>query len=155
MRNMSFALTTAQVRRREKTVTRRLGWAFATPGEFVQPIVKGQGIPKGGTVERIGSPVRIVSVTQERLDAITVGDVAREGFPMMTPAEFVEMFCRHNNCKSWSIVTRIVFEYSSRERFACPCGERRREEFRTSEPHRCKACRRAYNHKRKNELRTA
>ncbi len=39
------------------------------------------------------------------------------------------------------------------KRFRCAtCGEDRREEFRDSEPYRCKSCRRAYNNKRKREL---
>lgn len=36
--------------------------------------------------------------------------------------------------------------------FACRCGETRPLAFRPSEPKRCKACRRAYNLKRKHEL---
>ena len=40
-----------------------------------------------------------------------------------------------------------------RQPFVCACGERRRDEFRDSEPFRCKACRRAYNAKRHAELR--
>jgi hypothetical protein len=58
-RNISFALTTDQVRSRTKTVTRRLGWKDLKPGTLLQPVVKAQGIPKGGKVEKIGGLIRV------------------------------------------------------------------------------------------------
>lgn len=111
---MSFALTTDQVRNRTKTVTRRLGWVKAKAGDVVQPVVKGQGIPKGGTVERIGGPIRFVSVTREPLEHILKRplDVVLEGFPRMSPAEFGEMFCKHTGCDPTDEITRIEFEYT-------------------------------------------
>lgn len=111
MRNASFSLTTAQVRARTKTVTRRKGWAWANAGMLVQPVVKGMGLKKGERVERIGHPIRFVRVTRERLDTIDPCDCAREGFPDMTPAEFVAMYCKHNGGAPSQIVTRIQFEY--------------------------------------------
>ena len=117
MRLMSFALTTEQVRRRQKTVTRRLGWRFLKPGTLLQPVVKCQGIPKGGTVEKIGGPVRVKRVTRERLSALLADDewacseVVDEGFGHLSPPEFVTMFCEHNGCKPGTYVTRIEFEY--------------------------------------------
>ena len=65
---------------------------------------------KGEKVRRLGM-VRIVSTRPERLYSIDAADVAREGFPDMTPADFVAMFCRHNKCASDTIVNRIEFEY--------------------------------------------
>jgi len=41
---------------------------------------------------------------------------------------------------------------SGRGKFWCACGEKRRAEFRESEPYRCRACRRAYNAQRKRQL---
>lgn len=120
MRNMSFALTTRQVRRREKTVTRRNGWRFARVGMIVQPIVKGQGLKRGERVKKIGGPIRFVSVTREPLGSITAGDVAREGFPHMTRIEFVELYTRANGGNARQIVTRIQFEYVN-------IGRRRRQ----------------------------
>lgn len=112
MRNMSFALTTEQIRNRTKTVTRRVGWTFAKVGDVVQPVVKGQGIPKGGTVEKIGGPIRFISVRREPLGLILgrPGDVQREGFSV-TGVDFVNMFCDHNACEPDDEVTRIEFEY--------------------------------------------
>jgi len=109
---MSFALTTDQIRQRKKTVTRRLGWEFLKPGDLLQPIVKGQGLKKGETVERIGDPIRVVNVSRVQLNTITPQDVYREGFPQMTVGEFVKMFKKsHRGCRVVSIVTRIEFEY--------------------------------------------
>lgn len=111
MRNMSFALTTAQVRAQSKTVTRRLGWKNLKPGTLIQPVVKGMGLKKGETVERIGGPIRVVSVRREPLKKISFADCLREGFPSMARYEFVEMFMDHNKCDTATIVTRIAFEY--------------------------------------------
>lgn len=108
---MSFALTTAAVRRREKTVTRRNGWKVARAGMILQPVVKCQGIPKGEHVEKIGGPIRVVDVRRERLDAITAEDVLREGFPNLTPAQFIALYIGANGGRADQIVTRIAFEY--------------------------------------------
>lgn len=114
MRNISFFLTQRQVREQSKTVTRRLGWDWVNVGTLLQPIVKGQGLKKGETVERIGGPIRVVSVTREPLGRILgrAGDVAAEGFPEMTGIQFANMFCAHNNCDPDDEVTRIEFEYT-------------------------------------------
>jgi hypothetical protein len=122
MRNISFALTTDQVRNQTKTVTRRLGWAWLTPGVLLQPVVKGMGLKRGEKVERIGSPIRVVSVRREPLVALIqlVGytfeqgqrDVILEGFPHLDRGQFVRMFMAHNKCDSTDLITRIEFEYT-------------------------------------------
>lgn len=96
MRNMSFALTTEQIRNRTKTVTRRVGWAFLKPGDLVQAIEKGQGLKKGERVKRL-CVLRVLSVRGEwmsdfrsRPDAQI--ECAREGFPEMTPQQFYAFF---------------------------------------------------------------
>ena len=118
MRNMSFSLTTAQVRAQMKTFTRRMGWRFAKAGDVVQPIVKGQGLKKGEKVERIGGPIRFTEVWRERLWWITKAEVVREGFPDMTPIDFIELFCKMNRCAHSDEITRIAFEYTE------PVGEK-------------------------------
>ncbi len=113
MRLMSFQLTTEQVRNRTKTVTRRLGWRFLKPGTLLQPVVKCQGIPKGEKVEKIGHPIRVVSIERAPLNAISPQDVYREGFPPMTAPEFVRMFKKtHKGCRVNTVVTRIEFSYA-------------------------------------------
>lgn len=111
MRNMSFALTTDQIRERSKTVTRRLGWLCLRNGDLVQAVKKCMGLKPGQKLERL-CVIRVVGVTRVPLCAITPEDCAREGFPDMTPAEFVGFFCRtHKGCTPDSIVTRIEFTY--------------------------------------------
>lgn len=118
MRNMSFALTTDQVRAQTKDVTRRMGWLFLKPGDLIQPVVKGMGLKPGEKIERIGPPVRVLSTKREPLDAIArypnegFTETRREGFPNMTPAAFIEMFCpAHKGCQPRTVITRIEFSY--------------------------------------------
>lgn len=109
-RNMSFWLTTYQVRQRIKRVTRRLGWEFLKPGHIVWAVVKAQGLKKGERITRI-CLIRIVSTRWEPLNIIDQKECELEGFPEMTPDEFVEMFCRANKCEPDTCVNRIEFEY--------------------------------------------
>jgi hypothetical protein len=55
--------------------------------------------------------VRVVSARREPLNAITQGDVIAEGFPNMTPDEFIAFFCQFNGCMPDATVTRIEFSY--------------------------------------------
>ena len=109
-RNMSFAITTEQAYNKTKTVTRRLGWWFLRAGDIVQQVEKGMGLKKGERVKKIHL-IRIVDTRPEALLRITHDDVKREGFPDMTPYEFVNMFCEHNGCLTDDVVNRIEFEY--------------------------------------------
>lgn len=111
MQNMSFKLTTEQVRAQTKTVTRRLGGWRIKVGDLRQPVVQNQGLKKGERITRINGPIRFTDVRRERLDAITPEDVIREGFPGMTPAAFVAMFTGHNHCRPDAEVARLAFEY--------------------------------------------
>lgn len=118
MRNMSFALTMAEIIAGTKTVTRRLGWADLRAGERVQPVKKGMGLKLGERVERLRGPVLIVSARREPLRAVLDDDeygrqeCIFEGFPELTPAQFVEMFCAtHRGCTPVTDVTRIEFSY--------------------------------------------
>ena len=117
MRNMSFSMTTEAVRRREKTVTRRLGWWKLQPGTILQAVEKAQGLKKGEHVKPI-CLIQVVSVRRERLDAIChLGsefgpiETSREGFPELTPQAFLGMFTRANACAWDTHVNRIEFEY--------------------------------------------
>ena len=110
-RNMSFSLTTEQVRNRSKTVTRRLGWWFLKPGDIVNAVEKAMGLKKGEKVKII-CQIRIVSTRPEPLQDITNSDIIKEGFPNMSIDEFIAMFCRsHKGCSPATIVNRIEFEY--------------------------------------------
>lgn len=121
MRNLSFALTTEQIRNRTKTVTRRKGTWWATvlkPGTLLCAVEKSQWIKKGGLVRLC--VIRVVSVGRGPLEVPawhmhrrwhTADEPAREGFPEMTWEQFVGMFCDHMRCQPRQIVTRIEFEY--------------------------------------------
>lgn len=116
-RNISFALTTEQIRNRTKTVTRRLGWKNLKKGEILNACVKCMGLKPGEKIERLGQ-IRVVSVKQEPLvrmmqSSYGVAEAAKEGFPEMTGSEFVKMFCEHMRPLHGvaTEVTRIEFEY--------------------------------------------
>jgi hypothetical protein len=114
--NISFALTTQQIRNQTKTVTRRLGWKNAKPGQVLQAIVKGQGLKKGEHPEKLCKIV-LLKVRREPLNRMEIEtDYGRqecrsEGFPAMQPGEFVDMFCEHNGCTPTTVITRIQFDY--------------------------------------------
>lgn len=111
MRNMSFMLTTEQMRNKTKTVTRRLGWKNLKPGDIVNACVKCMGLKKGEKIEVIGQ-IRILSNRPMELRAhINKHDCRREGFPDMYPADFVAMFCKAMKCQSDQQVNRIEFEH--------------------------------------------
>lgn len=121
-RLMSVALTTSQVRDRSKTVTRRAGWQFLTPGDQLTLCSKVRGRGRGEPLERIVT-VDVVAVERERLDTITAADVIAEGFPALTPAQFVDFFCdTHTGITPASEVTRIEWAYPRRCR-GCGCDD--------------------------------
>jgi hypothetical protein len=135
-RNISFALTTNQIRNRTKTVTRRLKWHFVKVGDILNACVKCQGIKPGEKIERI-CQIRVVDVRREPLFFMETNDRAsrnvrtimsefngrdypkdygyteaiKEGFPSMSGSEFVQMFCENMGGDHDQDVTRIEFEY--------------------------------------------
>lgn len=116
-RNISFFLTTPQFIDGSKDVTRRNGWTFVKAGDILCAVKKGQGLGKGGKIERLGM-IRIVDARRERLDRMITDaaygqdEVRREGFHDMTPSEFVEFFCAsHKGVGAWTTITRIEFEH--------------------------------------------
>lgn len=109
-RNISFSLTTPQIRARTKTVTRRFGWWFLKPGDVLCAVEKAMGLKKGETITRLGL-IRVVSTRPEILSAISHRDVILEGFPDWTPAQFIDMIQNHYGCGPFDEVNRIQFEY--------------------------------------------
>jgi hypothetical protein len=121
MRNISFMLTTDQVRRRTKWVTRRLGWWKLVPGELLCGVERGMGLKAGESVIRL-AVIRVVSVRAEPLrrmiddPAYGVEECRLEGFgdhpDLRDPANFIDFFCRsHKTCTRATNVNRIAFEY--------------------------------------------
>jgi hypothetical protein len=110
-RLMAVSLTEQRVRDRSKTVTRRTGWRMLQPGDRLTLCRKVMGRRTGEPLDRIAT-VEITSVRREPLNAVTAADVAAEGFPQMTPAEFVSFFCAtHHGCLPGTEVTRIQWRY--------------------------------------------
>ncbi len=125
MRNISFALTTQQIRDRTKTVTRRLGWKNLKPGTLLCGVVKGMGLKPGEEIERLAI-IRVKSAWREPLIAISYPlrprsmgeeEAEREGFPGMSGRQFMNLFCEHMGCDEETEVTRIEFEYVPGGRF--------------------------------------
>jgi len=110
-RNMSFSITTEQVRNRTKTVTRRNGWWNLKVGDILNAVEKGMGLKKGERVKVI-CQIRVKSAKAEQLSYINGNEIIKEGFPEMTKAEFVEMFIKsHKGVEHSSYINRIEFEY--------------------------------------------
>ena len=110
MRNISFSLTTPQIRARTKTVTRRLKWLNLKAGDSLQGCVKCMGLKPGEKIEKL-AVIKVVSVRREPLQNITDDDCVREGFPELSSVQFVEMFCNHMGGTGLQGITRIEFEY--------------------------------------------
>ena len=109
-RNISFFHTKEQIINQTKTVTRRLGWQYLNLGDILNACQKSQGLKKGEKIKRLGQ-IRVVDVRREPLNAMTIEDCAAEGFPEMTPFQFIAFFCLEMGCTSVSVITRIEFEY--------------------------------------------
>lgn len=109
-RNISFAMTTAQIIAREKDVTRRFGWWYLKPGDRLCGVKKGMGLKRGEKIERL-CLIEVVSVRAEPLNAITQEDVIREGFPNWTPKDFIDFLVKHYRCDPSASVNRIEFKY--------------------------------------------
>lgn len=132
MRNMSFALTTEAVRKKTKTVTRRVGWQFLLPGDLIQAVEKCQGLKKGEKMRRL-AVLRVETVRRERLDLMNdetgygLREAALEGFPDLTGKQFVAMFCATHtvpDTRPWGLPKR------RRQAFPMlPCDEVTRIEF--------------------------
>lgn len=110
-------MTQPQVRARTKDVTRRNGWWDAKPGQKLQGAEKCQGLGKGGKIVKM-DVIELVDVREEPLrrmiDEPEYGrdECRREGFPEMTPEEFVTFWCAgHKGTTPDSTVCRLEFRY--------------------------------------------
>lgn len=114
---MSFSITTQQYRDHIKTVTRRLGWWHVKPGDICNGVEKAMGLKKGEKMNVLGQH-QFLSARPEPLrrmtDDLEYGqrEVVLEGFPDLTPAQFVEMFCRtHKGCTPDTAINRLEYKY--------------------------------------------
>ena len=126
-RLMSVSMTADAVIERRKTVTRRKGWLFLKPGDRLTLCRKVQGRKAGEPLERLAE-VEVTSVCREALWELLRRDyahawspaptdyakreVAREGFPGMDPAEFVQRFFQvAQRMSTMDEVTRVEWRY--------------------------------------------
>lgn len=109
-RNMSFALTTDQILRQEKDVTRRFGWWFLKPGDRLWAVEKAMGLKPGEKIKRLAL-IEVVTARSEPLNKITKDDCRREGFPQFEPSDFVDMLVNYYKCKPYAQCNRIEFKY--------------------------------------------
>lgn len=108
-RLISFSMTEPQFIDGSKDVTRRMGWLHLRAGDRLIAVRKAMGLRPGEKVHRLGL-IEIVHVSREPLADITVDECRREGFPHMSPEDFVQFFCEgHSGCRPDSEVTRIEF----------------------------------------------
>lgn len=91
MRMMSFALTERQLLDGSKTVTRRTGWANLRPGERLLAVRKAMGLKAGERVQPL-CEIEVMSVRRQALGCIDAADCAAEGFPHLSPEDFIRFF---------------------------------------------------------------
>lgn len=109
-RHMNFALTTEQVKDHSQDVIRTPDWAFLKAGETLWAVNEPKELKKGELADKLAL-IEVVSVTTEPLSAITKEDCAREGFPEMSPKEYIAMFCEHHGGHASDPVQRVEFKY--------------------------------------------
>lgn len=111
-RNMSFALTERQLLDGSKTVTRRVGWKTVCTDDVLVAVRKSMGLKKGEKVHVLGT-IKVTWANDEPLSRIDQQEVVREGFPHMTPEEFISFFCQtHRGCTPDTVVRRIAFHFT-------------------------------------------
>ena len=134
MKNISFTATKPQFRAHQKHVTRRGNkngptWKNLKPGDVIMGCEQCQGLGKGGKIVKMGAII-ILDATPEPIDTIIkrpVRDTPRriedqypfalpsettlEGFPELTPAQFVDMLCEMNDCEQETEFNRVLFDY--------------------------------------------
>lgn len=109
-RLMSVTHTKPAVYDRIKTQTRRAGWTFLHPGDRLTLCEKVMGRRKGDPLVRI-CDVEVTGVRREPLGKITPEDVAAEGFPDWTPAQFIAFFCTEMGGGPDQDVTVVTWRY--------------------------------------------
>ncbi|MCW9036228.1 MAG: hypothetical protein OQJ97_18580 [Rhodospirillales bacterium] len=116
MKNISFFLTKQQVLNRTKTVTRRFAWWNIPPLTQLQGNVKCQGLKKGEKIVRLRR-IEVISARIEPvrrlLDDPVYGktEVILEGFPDLTPEQFVALLLKKTKETIESPVNRIEYRY--------------------------------------------
>lgn len=116
-RNISFSMTKDAFINRTKDVTRRDGWINLVANVVLNGCEKCQGLKRGEKVNKLAL-IKTVNVRREPLCRMTddpeygKAEVIREGFPELTPEQFVAKFCKgHAGVTPDTIITRIEYVY--------------------------------------------
>ena len=113
MRLISFAKTTEQFVEGLKTETRRDGWRRAHVGDMLQPVNRLPRVGAGKWWPLLWRGeyrhIQLDLVERVRLGDITKEQVQKEGFPEMSPVEFVRFYCAPRQPDPDRIVTRLSF----------------------------------------------
>jgi hypothetical protein len=132
MRNISFTATKPQFRAHQKHVTRRGNtngptWKNLKPGDVLMGCEQCQGLGKGGKIVKMGAII-ILDATPEPINEIIrrptralnpctltpvwwSDETTMEGFPELTPVQFVDMLCDMNDCEPETEFNRVLFDY--------------------------------------------
>lgn len=95
VRLMSFALTVPQMKAKLKTVTRRHSARNIEVGDLFLAVEKARGVRRED--RKSIAVIRAVSVRRETLGDVTEKECALEGFPELSPAQFIEMYLKGNS----------------------------------------------------------
>lgn len=106
-------MTKDQIIARTKYVTRRFGWWSLKPGDLLWAVEKSMGFKKGEKTKYLDL-IEIVKATPEPLNAIDEIDCNLEGFPDLSPDQFVAMLVKHYKTKPDAICNRIQFRYTNK-----------------------------------------
>jgi hypothetical protein len=111
---MSFAMTNEALLAGRKSVTRRLGWLSAKPGDQVVAVDR---LPRNarGNWRRLGV-VTFTAVDREPLlrglvERGPMREIRREGLEPMKLDEFLARFAKATGCGPGHMVTRIAFTF--------------------------------------------
>lgn len=107
---MAVSLTIEQVKDRSKTVTRRRAdtWRKLKPGALLTLVEQAQGLKKGEK-QQVLATVEVVDVRVEPLSHIgNPGELAKEGFPDMTPEQFVVMWAESHAASAFTVERGLI-----------------------------------------------
>ncbi len=105
VRLMSFAMTVEQMRARRKTVTRRHTAKHVAEGDLILAVEKARGVRVADRVSI--AVIRVLSVRRETLGMITPAECILEGFPELSPREFVQLYLKGNGISPRVPLTEI------------------------------------------------
>lgn len=74
-----------------KTVTRRTGWANLKQGTRLLAVRKAMGLKAGEKMQAL-CEIEVIHVCRQALCCINADECAREGFPNLTPEQFIAFF---------------------------------------------------------------